>query len=75
MVETKAYEPRGITENIDEVYPRVFMSDYLAAVTWSTLEKYGINHIVSVVNSPMKTYFEEKGVKHLIFSDIKDDRE
>ena len=56
---------RRSEDDIDEVYPRIFMSGFSPAECWSTLKKCGITHILSV-SGASKPKFESKGITYLI---------
>ena len=47
MVES-IYKPRPDDEDIDEVYSRLFMSNYAAARNITMINKFGITHILTV---------------------------
>ena len=40
---------RDKKDDIDEVFPRIYMSGWRPADTWETLERLGITHILSIV--------------------------
>ena len=56
---------------IDEVYPRIYMSGYGPAKDWITIKSLAITHILTVTPyaNPL---FKEEGVKYLIFDEISD---
>ena len=62
-------------DKIDEVYPRIYMSSYLAAETIELLDQCGITHILTVMPYMTDKFAKSYGIKYLIFNDIKDDQE
>ena len=48
MVESNTWKNRSTVENIDEVFPRIYMSNHNSAVHLPTLKKNGITHILTV---------------------------
>ena len=50
----------------DEVFPRIFMSDYLPAQDWKVIQTLGITHIVPIVKEDYKPRHEDKGIKYLV---------
>ena len=61
-------------DNIDEVYDRLYMSGYMAAESWKTIERLGITHILSVTPGA-RAKFANKGIKYLLFTEVKDNDE
>jgi len=62
MESTKiTWENRSTFENIDEVFPRMFMSNHNSATHLETLRKHGITHILCVENFTEKP-FESEGI-------------
>ena len=74
MVQPKphgVFNQRSSNEDIDEVYPRLFMSNYTAARNIEVINKYGITHILTVTPYA-KPQFPTK-CKYLILDEIEDD--
>ena len=62
---------RSPEDDIDEVYPRMYMSGWQAAENVSQIEKLGITHILSATPGAREK-LASKGIKYLIFNDIQD---
>ena len=64
----KQREPK---DDIDEVFPRIYMSGYAAADCWATLERLGITHVLTVTPHA-RPKFEGKGIVYMVLDDIQD---
>ena len=56
-------------DDIDEVYPRVWMSGYAAADSWETLQRCKISHVLTVTPHA-RPKFENKGIRYMIIESI-----
>ena len=62
---------RSNENDIDEVFPRMYMSGWKAAENWDLIEKLGITHILAATPGASKR-FEHKGIKYILFTEAKD---
>ena len=60
-----------LENNIDEVHERVFMSGYVAADCWETLQQCGITHVLTLTDhAPPR--FEDRGIVYMVLAEIED---
>ena len=62
---------RSRQEDIDEVFPRIYMSGYAAADCWETLQRCNITHILTVTPYA-RPKFKNKGLKYMVLDEIQD---
>ena len=62
---------RKSEDDLDEVYPRVFMSGFSPAECFSTLKRCGITHVLSV-SPASQPKFASKGITYLLLDKIQD---
>ena len=62
---------RDPKEDIDEVFPRIYMSGFKPADCWETLQRCGITHILTLMPSCRKK-FKKQGIVYKVISDIQD---
>ena len=58
-------------EDIDEVYPRVYMSGHSSAKHLQVLQSRNITHVVCVT-AYARPHWEKEGIKYLIIEDVED---
>ena len=66
-------DSRPFSEQIDEVYPRMYMSGFGPADEEEVLNKHGITHIVSII--PCYTAPFPGKYEYLVFDNIQDNSE
>jgi hypothetical protein len=69
MVQAMSGFSIGKKGEINEVYPRIFMSGYGPAEDETTFKALKLTHVLSVVPAA-RAHFASKGIKYLIFDDI-----
>ena len=63
---------RAVTEDIDEVFDRIYQSNQQAAANLETIKKNGITHILRVTQAATP---QHEGIKYLVFDKVWDDSE